>query len=49
LPSQRSEFVHGVKRLGHNPSNKAVHAAITAELALNPPPSYVQNNAELGQ
>jgi hypothetical protein len=32
LPSQRSDFVHGVKRrLGHNPSNEP---AISAELAL---------------
>jgi hypothetical protein len=32
LPLQRSDFVHGVKR---RPSNEAVQAAISAELALN--------------
>jgi hypothetical protein len=32
LSSQRSDFVHGVKR---RPSNEAVQPAISAELALN--------------
>jgi hypothetical protein len=42
LPSQRSDFVHGVKRrLGHNPSNEAVQAAISAELALNRLPAFL--------
>ncbi len=46
LPSQRSEFFHGVKRrLGQQPSDAAVQAAIAAELALNRLPAFLCDSA----
>ncbi len=46
LPSQRSDFVHNVKRrLGEQPSDAAVQAAIAAELALNRLPVFLCDSA----
>jgi hypothetical protein len=43
LPSQSSDCVHGVwsRRLGDNPSNRAVQATISAEVALNRLPAFL--------